>query len=353
MTEEELRQYLMGTNEPLTTLDWLRDSFLPQLREELRSTDVRRRLGIYEGERIPENERNLTDVRNRVSLILEYEMARIASRMLEAAEVTDLFWCYVVANRFPDLEVRDVQGHRGLRIEVKCLQTIAEEKSANFDTLRKDINPNTDFLAVFLWEWAAERDGVGWDRAPYVLEVYVFHCSTLAALRDGYWLNNPPKRLGEGLQGFDLRFAVNCTEGQYKEEEGNYGKLLRIWKPGSEFSPPDSELMRRTISDYTTFKQKAILSGVESLAKLYLPTLGDANIAPIVQEGRIVGWSAGRASFVLKTLFENKRRLDDFLQNSPARTVYVMTEKYSWCEYGTNQGNVTKVRNGAKPKFTQ
>lgn len=40
-----------------------------------------------------------------------------------------------------------------MRIEVKCLQSMAEEKSANFDTLIKDINPQTDFVVVFLWEW--------------------------------------------------------------------------------------------------------------------------------------------------------------------------------------------------------
>lgn len=352
MTQNELREYLMGTKEPVATLDWLRDSFLPKLRDELRSPDVRRRLGIYGGEKIPENERNLTDVRNRVSLILEYEMARVATRMLEAAEVKDLFWSYVVANRFPDLEVRNDKGHRGLRIEVKCLQTIAEEKSANFDTLRKDIHPNTDFLAVFLWEWAPERHGVEWDRAPYVLNVFVFHCSTLAALRDWYWLNKPPAKLGGGLQGYDLRFAVNCTEGKYNEEEGNYGKLLRIWQPGFKFSPPDSELMKRTISDYTVFKENAILSGVQSLASLYLPGLGSAtNISPIEREGKTVGWSGGTASFVLRTLFENKKKLDDFLENSPTRWVYVMSEKYAWSEYDTNEGVVKEGRNKKKPKL--
>jgi hypothetical protein len=128
--------------------------------DDLNSTDVRQRIGLYAGERIPQNERNLTDVRNRVSLIIEYEMARIATRILERAEIGDLFWSYVVANRFPDLEVRHNSGRRGLRVEVKCLQTLAEEKAANFDTLRKDIHPQTDFLVVFLWEWRGDRSEV-------------------------------------------------------------------------------------------------------------------------------------------------------------------------------------------------
>ena len=83
MLSNELREYLTGEQQPLVTLSWLRDAFLPAIIEDLNSTDVRRRLGIYAGEKIPENERNLTDVRNRVSLIIEYEMARIATRFLD------------------------------------------------------------------------------------------------------------------------------------------------------------------------------------------------------------------------------------------------------------------------------
>src|SRR5712691_11550809 len=85
MTDADLRTYLLGQREPLSTLDWLQETFLPSVLKQLNTAGVRRRLGIYGGEKIPENERNLTDVRNRVSLIVEYETARIASRILEAA----------------------------------------------------------------------------------------------------------------------------------------------------------------------------------------------------------------------------------------------------------------------------
>jgi hypothetical protein len=193
LVQTEVREFLSGQREPIETLDWLQGTFLPEVQSSLNSPDVRRRIGLYSGERIPENERNLTDVRNRVSLIVEYELARIATQILSEAGAQELFWSYVVANRFPDLEVRNSQGKRGLRIEVKCLQSVAEEKSANFDTLRKDVHPQTDFLVVFLWEWKHDATTILWDRAPSIEKVYVFHAATLALLRDRYWLNSPPR----------------------------------------------------------------------------------------------------------------------------------------------------------------
>ena len=271
LTVDQVREFLGNAREPLETLNWLRDDFLPLAKDHLNSVDVRRRIALYAGERIPENERNLTDVRNRVSLIVEYELARIATRLIEDLEIRDLFWSYVVANRFPDLEVRNSAGRRGLRIEVKCLQSAAEEKSANFDTLRKDVHPRTDFLVVFLWEWKQDGGEVSWDRAPHVERIYVFHAASLAQLRDSYWLNNPPKNLGGGAQGFDLRYAVNCNQGNYNEEEGNYGKLLRLWTADFEHAPHMTPLLERTRDDYLVFQREVVDIGFDNLAARILP----------------------------------------------------------------------------------
>ena len=99
-----------------------------------------------------------------------------------------MFWSYVVANRFPDLEIRENNGNRLLRLEIKCLQCVAEEKSANFDTLIKDINPNTDFVIVCLWDWDNRGNNIcQWDSAPKLFKIYVFHAYSLAQLRDTYW----------------------------------------------------------------------------------------------------------------------------------------------------------------------
>ncbi len=351
MQSAEIREYLTGQREPLQTLAWLRETFLPVVINDLNSIDVRRRLGIYEGEKIPENERNLTDVRNRVSLIIEYEMARVATRILEHAEIQDVFWSYVVANRFPDLEVRHISGRRGLRVEVKCLQTLAEEKSANFDTLRKDIHPNTDFLVVFLWEWRHDPTEITWDRAPQIVKVYVFHAASLAHLRDWYWLNKPPRTLGDGLQGFDLRYAVNCTNGKYNEEEGNYGKLLRIWQEGFEYEPRKSDMMEQTISDYLVFKTDAIVSGLDTLANTFLPGLsGDVEVAPIIYHDIRVGWKAGKTAFLMKSHLSKRDDKQAILTLASCERVYLLSDKYAWVEYHYEDATLKEVRRGSKPK---
>lgn len=155
------RKMLMAKFPASDILYRLRTEFLPLVLNHMNTPDVRRRIGLYGGDRIPENERNLTDVRNRVSLIAEYEMARVATRLLEERDLGDFFFGYVVANRFPDLELRDENGKHGIRIEVKCLASVAEGKAANFDTLKKDINPHTDFVVVFLWEWKHDGAVIG------------------------------------------------------------------------------------------------------------------------------------------------------------------------------------------------
>ena len=97
---------MMGGERPDATLSWLRATLGPSLTARLRSDEIRRRLGLYHGDRIPSNERNLTDSRNRVSLIVEYELAAGMNEFLAAGGHDDPRVSYVVANRFPDLETR-------------------------------------------------------------------------------------------------------------------------------------------------------------------------------------------------------------------------------------------------------
>jgi hypothetical protein len=352
MNAEELRPSLLGQQDPAAALDWLQGRFLPVLVGELNTPDVRRRLGIYGGAKIPENERNLTDVRNRVSLIIEYETARIASQLLEDAGVKDLFLSYVVANRFPDLEVRTVKGQRGLRFEVKCLQSIAEEKSANFDTLRKDIHPRTDFLLVYLWEWHFDSADVDWDRAPRILKVFCFNASAIAQLRDWYWLNQPPGDLGDGLQGFDLRYAVNCRNGKYNQEGGNYGKLLRIWTGEFPYQPNWTPLLKRTQRDYLAFKGEVVGAGFDTLSqRLLIDFAGAKNVVPITLEGERAGWQAGRVGFLLRARVGATKRQQDLFKHLGLERAVLFTDKYAWAEYSIDaDGAVEEVRRGTKPK---
>lgn len=353
------RKMLMAERPVSDVLDWLRAEFLRLVLEHMNTPDVRRRIGLYGGDRIPENERNLTDVRNRVSLVAEYEMARVATRLLEERGLHGLFFSYVVANRFPDLELRDEDGKRGIRVEVKCLASVAEEKSANFDTLKKDIDPRTDFVVVFLWEWKRDGTVVGpgddrrlaWDRAPEFLRVYCFHAASLAHMRDWYWLNRPPRELGDGLQGFDLRYGVNCKNSNYNQEEGNYGKLMRMWAEGFEAAPARPVFLPRTPEDYLAFRRDVIEQGFlqvcRALTSEALPP-GTAP-APLRRGGRTVGVVAGPLGFMLGSLCPPAEQ-KAVLRDREIQRLFVLSDKYSWSEFVLEGSRLSKVAEGKKPK---
>jgi hypothetical protein len=351
MDAQEIRDFLAGRNAPKETLDFLANQFIPAVVTKLNEPGTRRRMALYGGDRIPENERNLTDVRNRMSLLIEYKLAWISNDVLEAHGITDLFWTNVVANRFPDLELRDHTGRRGARVEVKCLQAIAEEKSANFDTLKKDLNPSTDYIVVFIWEWFRDQAAIAWDRAPKILRAFVFHASSLAELRDYNWLGNAPNDLGDGLQGFDLRYAVNCRHGKYNEEEGNYGKLLRIWNDGVTYRPGLNDLLTATIDTYREFEDFAVWSGFDVLAPYLLSTSAGATAArPVVINGKIVGYQSGKIALVFKRRLPTTGEQRDVARIHDVERLIVMTDKYQWVEARMRNGRLERFADGRKPK---
>jgi len=348
---DQARTHLSGASTALEAYKFLTSTFFPKAVCKMNTNDVRKRIGLYGGDRIPENERNLTDSRNRVSLIFEYELARVSNELATEAGIEDLFWSYVVANRFPDLEIRKNDGSRGLRVEVKCIQSLAEEKSANFDTLRKDIHPDSDFVAVFVWEWDEQVTNIEWNRSPKVLDFFVFHASSLAELRDTYWLNRPPSEGASGgnLQGFDVRYAVNATAQGFNEEEGNYGKLLRIWDEAFEYRPVSSEILDLTEQAYLNFKTKVIQLGFVSICNKHLglniTELDSLNDNPLL----IV---KDRIGFCLRSSLENsgKATLKKLIQHHNLAFLYVFSDKYQWAAYIISGSSVKKSLEDRKPK---
>lgn len=352
MNSESLRSFLSSGEEPLSTLKWLQKKFLPLALHRLNHSDSCKRLALYGGDRIPENERNLTDFRNRISLIIEYEFARVITAILTEAGVGDLFCAYVVANRFPDLEIRNTKGELGLRFEVKCLQSTAEEKSANFSTLRKDIQPSADFIVVFLWDWRSDCTDTQWDRAPYVSDVFIFNASTLATLRDCYWLNKPPSDLGGGYQGFDIRYAVNCKAGAYHEEEGNLGKLLRLWQDGFDYRPGETELMLKTENDYLAFKEVVVIRGFEILARQILPSLSGGTPINEIREGEnLVGFESGNLGFIANSRVNGRPDLKRIMSVQGLGRAWLLTDKYDWTCFQHTEGTLKEISKGKKPKY--
>ena len=339
-----LRTALCARLEPSDMVDWLHEQYLPEIQRRLNSLDSRRRLALFGGEKIPTNERNLTDSRNRVGLILEYELARHSNDLLKEAGIEDLFWSYVVANRFPDLEVHDAEGNANLRFEVKSLQSCAEEKSANFATLIKDIKPTTDYLIVFLWEW---ENGVSssWDQAVRILKMYAFHAYSLAKLRDSCWLNSPPNNC-DYYQGFDLRYPVNCNGTTFSEEEHNLGKLLRLWKPDTEYYGADVALVKKTISAYSSFVAEVYELGFETIAHSLLSELAKERPENI-EFGFVAGSIGVFSKLAPSSVGQRKERAEEA---GLSHAIY-LTDKYrcSGYSYDCVRGE-TKLFGDKKPK---
>jgi hypothetical protein len=342
MEAAQIGQFLTGARKPRATLDFLADEYIPAITSILNDPGTRRRMALYGGDRIPENERNLTDVRNRMSLLIEYKLGWIGNTVLEKHGISDIFWTNVVANRFPDLEVRDHHGNRGVRIEVKCLQAIAEEKSANFDTLKKDLNPRTDYIVVLIWEWVKDQAAIAWDRAPKIVRAFVFHASSLAELRDYNWLENPPGDLGSGFQGFDIRYAVNCRKGKYNEEEGNYGKLLRIWNEGVSYRPGLNRLLKATISTYLEFEDFTVWSGFQVLAKELLEQLGGSAPEPVTINGTTIGYRRGDLGIIFRRRVASAPEQRQLVEAHNFQQMIVMNDKYQWGGWRMRNGRLAK-----------
>lgn len=349
MKKEEIISMLSAENDCEQTIKWLRMEYLPEIIQRFNSEDSKKRFGLYKGEKIPTNERNLTDVRTRMGVLIEFELARISNQLLEENKISDIFWTYVVANRFPDLEIRNNHGERYLRLEIKTLQCVAEEKSANFDTLLKDINPYTDFVVVFLWDWDSTLSAnYNWDSVPFIFNAFVFNAYTLALLRDTYWLNNPPSNLGNGLQGFDLRYAVTCSNSIYSKEQGNYGKLTRIWKKDFPYRPQNAPLLNDTIEEYFIFQDEIIFTGFMLIACNHLkkitnntPTKKNISQGHFFKSKNIAYFSSKNISIKQATEISIANGISIFV---------IMTEKYRSSIYRLTNGELEKIISNEKPK---
>ncbi len=350
LNKEDIIEMLTAKRSPKDLSAWLREKYFPELKKRFNAEDSRKRFGLYQGEEIPKNERNLTDVRTRLGVLIEFELARLSNEVIKEFGINDLFWSYVVANRFPDLEVRGNDGDRYLRIEVKCLQRIAEEKAANFDTLLKDVDPNTDYVVVCTWDWESAKSEVyKWDTVPMIDKIYVFHAYSLLLMRDTYWLNCPPKDLGKGYQGFDIRYAVTCKRGKYAHEQGNYGKLTRIWDGDFGFRPRESEELQDTEKEYLLFKDEIIWSGFELLASRQLRELGNSQVKQISAGTAAIGYVAGDVAYFLPR-GKSEPLWQELADSLGVALVVVMLKNYRSNIFKLQSGLWKKIESNIKPK---
>lgn len=333
------------------TLSRLNDELLPTVIKRMNHESNRRLWALYEGERIPENETNLTDTRGRVSLLIEHTLVDVINSMLTESGENNLFLANVVANRFPDLEIRQRDGRLGLRFEVKALQATAEEKSANFSTLKKDVRPQTDFVIIFVWEWSSSRvsSAINWDRAPLIVGAFALHASSLATMRDTTWLDSPPANVGDAVQGFDLLEAITASNGKYKGEEGNLGKLMRVFDVSNPISAGASPEFSQTISRFKELEDFVISAGFERLCELIAAASGLS-----IMELTGLPWGITLASngtgFALSRRLGGRKDIEQAMNNLAISRLVVLRDKYQWTVYTLEGGQLAQSRSGRKPK---
>lgn len=344
------------------------------------------RYGLFSDQSIPQNQANLTDTRTRMGVLLESEMARAIEEIIrEDYSIDNWHVNYVIANQFPDLALRNNEGDMGLRLEIKAIETVAEEKAANFDTLIKDIRKDKDFVVVMIWGWA--ETGRRKDLWPEIKKFYVFDAYLLAKMRDTYWLNSPPveEKLGGGRQGFDVVGAVTSTDKGFKEEEGNLGKVTRLYDPGVKaYLPPDVGAKclpgryEEFLNDLEWFGFKDVirllsvetggrlrcLSDWERSARFYAASLDFSYPLPCsfdeVEEpssGEIHPGTPQAVIFMSRHLKGDtasmRDYLEDYIRQHKPRYIVKMNRKFDWRVYRVECRKSKKGDSYNKPKIKQ
>ena len=343
---------LDGTaNDPEAVLEFLNMDLLPRAVDILNKDALPWTVALFPDDVLPTNQRNLTDVRTRIGILLEFEFAKAVAALLPAqSREKRISLTNVIANQFPDLAFRTIDGKVGIRFEMKAIQTIAEEKSANFSTLVKDIRKGTDFVVILLWEWM-EHECLA-RRFPYIHRLFVMDAYQLAQMRDCNWLNNPPAKLLSARQGFDLTFAVNAKDDSYNKEEGNYGKLMRIFNFEHQDLLPDSVRQGKTLQNYYLFSQEASRLGLMHIGQEIAAEsvkLGNGTSA-IVSESLPVCFLSERNNNRLiifgSRKMPSKSNAMSAADEHAADLVMLLNEKFQWT---VRDNKWNRVSQGKKP----
>lgn len=358
MDKDLLLGNLSGSTNPHDTLV---SDFIGPSMDRMNRGELGFRIGKYPDEQLPTNQQNLSDFRVRLGTLLEYELSRSMQWNIEDQSIDDVYASCVVANRFPDLQVRGQDGTLGLRFEVKSIQTIAEEAAANFDTLVKDIRKGKDYIVLMVWNWSPipENKDV---QQPYISDYYLFDAYNIALLRDAYWLNTPGS--DEGYQGFDLCDGVTydggATGAGYKEEEGNYGKLTRIYNESFDYkeSIPDRVEDIGTLDRYLQMKKNIRILSFKDIIKEYVleekfdyqVIEDDIPFLARVHNKDICIYVYGSNSLIGKRDMEEKLKMN--LQSTNDNSYIIkMNPKFNWKPYPvTGNLNVGKAMENKQNK---
>jgi hypothetical protein len=336
------------------TRKWLSD-LVEKACLRVNATTAKTLMARRPSEKPPLDERHLTDTRTRVSSLLETALALALNEVL-IEQGNGIWLSSVLWNVFPDLIVRDKKGERYLGLEVKALHTAAEEKSANFYTPISVIRKDQDFVLVLVWGWhRGETNGVE-IVFPTIHFVAIANAWLLAKMRDYSWLF----ATGGRRKAIDLISAViDGDSNQFKQEERNMGKLMRIdIAPELPSSVPFYEEMRSEAEHYRSFKTKTLVFGIRETFKDICLLLNSSE-CQFATFDRYPESAMELGSATLpgerRLVLVGGRAAERWLSSAPQRykdgtAVLYLSQKLDWEIFEVNDGRIISKGTGQKPE---
>lgn len=350
---KQLRDLLLGEGQlsPQESMNLLKKQIISPSIKRMNADSLPVQFALYGDQYVPKNQTNLGDVRTRMGSLLEFEIAKAMQECIRELSIEDVFVTYIVANKYPDLAIRSGSGKLGIRFEVKTVQTIAEERAANFDTLIKDVRQDRDYVFLMVWDWI-ESSVSSEMKTPFIKLWYLFDAYALAQMRDTYWLNNPPGDLGGGRQGYDLCFGVNCKKGKYNEEEGNYGKISRMNFSSVEAYLPERVKDTGTHTAYEEFRIKSLEVGFRDIVLQHMKN-GVTNVeitSPNLPFAAVVNYDKGNVLVCGQASLSSPKKLKEewrtVVSDKKCGYFIQLNTKYNWRIYDSNFAEVIR---GDKP----
>jgi hypothetical protein len=170
--------------------------------------------------------------------------------------------------------------------------------------------------------------GEVWERAPRILDYFIFHARSLSVLRDYKWLNAPPANIEGGVQAVDFRYAVTSSAGKYTKEGDNFGKILRIWSESAPLPDPSDVTLERTAKAQVRLGSSARWRGFEFYARKILQEFANTDKEELRDaEGNLIGWTAEEISALFSPVWRG-RRLDTI--PGVADRVVSLDSRFNW-----------------------
>lgn len=267
-TSQHLREIVSEETSISQKTETLNTQVFPNIVEEFNHGDAADRLTrlTQDVEPVPNHSRNVTEVRSRVGLLLEFNLGIVIEEYLPDEHVVS----YGASQAHTDLVLRGPDRKPTIRLEVKAIEDIAEEKAASYEDMVHSIDPQNDVLAIFTWGWKVDHTNGTETRIPQLYDLRAFEMKEISMARDLLWMQDS-NRGNKNMMDISMPVIQKGSE-ELKEEEGNMGKLTRIVDQDDLENNPElkSQLKFDELQRYIQYMSFCKGIGITRASELYL-----------------------------------------------------------------------------------